>query len=209
MQVVAITQNNEKVATEKTGRTGALPFIGVGWYRKSFEMPGFQKGKKVLLSFDGAMSEAQVYINGKKIGERPYGYSYFHFDITQFIKPEGENILAVRLENQPKSSRWYPGAGIYRKVQLIVKDEISFERWGTFITTPLIDENIAQVNIKSKVSGDDLKLVTEIFDSIGNLVASNSSSQIFGDQMELNLAIQNPELQCYSLGTQHAIAGTG
>jgi beta-galactosidase len=194
MQVVAITQNNEKVATEKTGRTGALQFIGVGWYRKSFEIPGFQKGKKVLLSFDGAMSEAQVYVNGKKIGERPYGYSYFHFDITQFIKPEGENILAVRLENQPKSSRWYPGAGIYRKVQLIVKDEISFERWGTFITTPLIDENIAQVNIKSKVSGDDLKLVTEILDSNGNLVASNSSSQIFGDQMELNLAIQNPEL---------------
>ena len=125
MQVIAITQNNEKVATEKTGRTGALPFIGVGWYRTNFEVPDYQKGKQVLLTFDGAMSEAQVFVNGGKLGERPYGYSYFYFDITSFLKPNGENLLAVRLENRPKSSRWYPGAGIYRKVQIIVKDEVN------------------------------------------------------------------------------------
>jgi beta-galactosidase len=84
MQVVAITQNNEEVATEKTGRTGALPFIGVGWYRTEFNVPNFNQDKKVLLTFDGAMSEAQVFVNGKKVGEWPYGYSYFYFDITSF-----------------------------------------------------------------------------------------------------------------------------
>lgn len=194
MQVIAITQNNEKVATEKTGRTGALPFIGVGWYRTNFEVPDYQKGKQVLLTFDGAMSEAQVFVNGQKVGERPYGYSYFYFDITSFLKPNGENLLAVRLENRPKSSRWYPGAGIYRKVQIIIKDEVNFEHWGTFITTPFITEENAKVNVKSKVNGDDVKLVTIIKDSNGNEITSGSTTQLFGNELEQNLAVPNPKL---------------
>ncbi|HRX10784.1 MAG TPA: beta galactosidase jelly roll domain-containing protein, partial [Draconibacterium sp.] len=194
MQVIAITQNNEKVATEKTGRTGALPFVGVGWYRTNFSVPEFKKGKKVLLTFDGAMSEAQVFVNGQKVGERPYGYSYFYFDITSYLKTEGNNLLAVRLENRPKSSRWYPGAGIYRKVQIIVKDEVSFEHWGTFITTPLISDEVAKVNIKAKVNGSDVKFVTVIKDSNGNEINSSSTTQKFGDEMEQNLAVSNPKL---------------
>jgi beta-galactosidase len=194
MQVIAITQNNEKVATEKTGRTGALPFIGVGWYRTNFEVPDYQKGKQVLLTFDGAMSEAQVFVNGQKVGERPYGYSYFYFDISSFLKPNGENLLAVRLENRPKSSRWYPGAGIYRKVQIIVKDEVNFEHWGTFITTPYISDEAAKVNIKTNVNGSDIKLVTIIKDSDGKEITSGSTTQVFGDEMEQNLAVTNPKL---------------
>jgi beta-galactosidase len=194
LQVIAITQNNEKVASEKTGRTGALPFIGVGWYRNEFSVPEFKSGKKVLLTFDGAMSEAQVYINGKKVGERPYGYSYFYFDITSFLKPEGKNLLAVRLENQPKSSRWYPGAGIYRKVQVIVSDEVSFEHWGTFITTPLIAKDVAKVNIKSNIQGKDVRVVTEIMDADGKIVATHQSDEMFGNQIEQNIAVANPKL---------------
>jgi beta-galactosidase len=194
MQVVAITQNNEEIATEKTGRTGALPFIGVGWYRINFEVPEYKKGKQVLLTFDGAMSEAQVYVNGQKVGERPYGYSYFYFDITSWLKPDGENLLAVRLENRPKSSRWYPGAGIYRKVQIIVKDEVNFEHWGTFVTTPFISDEVAKVNIKTKVNGNDVKLVTTIKDADGNEITSSSTTQRFGDGMEQNLAVSNPNL---------------
>lgn len=194
MQVIAITQNNEKKATEKTGRTGALPFIGVGWYRASFEVPDYKKGKQVLLTFDGAMSEAQVYVNGQKVGERPYGYSYFYFDITSYLKPDGKNLLAVRLENRPKSSRWYPGAGIYRKVQIIVKDEVSIEHWGTFITTPFISDEVAKVNIKTKVNGNNVKLVTTINDADGNEITSGSTTQKFGDGMEQNLAVPNPNL---------------
>lgn len=194
MQVIAITQNNEKVASEKTGRTGALPFIGVGWYRTEFNVPEFKKGKKVLLTFDGAMSEAQVYVNGKKVGERPYGYSYFYFDVTSYLKPVGKNLLAVRLENQPKSSRWYPGAGIYRKVQIIVKDVVSFEHWGTFITTPYISKDVAKVNIKTTVQGSDVMLLTEIKDADGKVVAVNETTEHFDQQMEQNLAVPNPKL---------------
>jgi len=205
MQVVAITQNNEQVATEKTGRTGALPFIGVGWYRTEFSVPNFKQDKKVLLTFDGAMSEAQVFVNGKKVGERPYGYSYFYFDITPFLNSEGNNLLAVRLENQPQSSRWYPGAGIYRKVQIIVKENISFEHWGTFITTPYITEDVAKINVKTELNGtgfrqfthflgSDLRLETEIKDTNGKLVAKVSTTEVIDNDIEKNLAVTNPNL---------------
>jgi len=204
-QVIAIVQNNEKVATEKTGRTGALPFIGVGWYRTEFSTPDFEQGKKVLLTFDGAMSEAQVFVNGQKVGERPYGYSYFYFDITPFINTTGNNLLAVRLENQSQSSRWYPGAGIYRKVQLIVKNEISFAHWGTFITTPYITGEVAKINIKTEIEGtgfrqftnilgSDLRLEIGIKDATGKLVAKSSTTEIIGNQIEKNLAVANPNL---------------
>ena len=123
-QTVRIVQNKEKSATEKYGRTGALPHIGIGWYRTTFSLPEFKQGKKALLVFDGAMSNAQVYINGQKVGYRPYGYSYFYFDISDYINTQSENTIAVRLENKEKASRWYPGAGLYRKVQIIVKDEV-------------------------------------------------------------------------------------
>ncbi|HSO85567.1 MAG TPA: beta-galactosidase GalB [Draconibacterium sp.] len=193
-QVIAIVQNNENVATEKTGRTGALPFIGVGWYRTEFDVPEFKKGKKVLLTFDGAMSEAQVFINGKKVGERPYGYSYFYFDITSFLNADEKNLLAVRLENQPKSSRWYPGAGIYRKVQIIVKEDISFEHWGTFITTPYISPEVAKVNIKTTIQGSDVRMVSEIKNADGKVVAVKESTDQFDSLMEQNIAVQNPVL---------------
>lgn len=192
-QIVAITQNNEKVATEKTGRTGALPFTGVGWYRTSFQVPNLSKEKKVLLVFDGAMSESQVYVNGQKVGYRPYGYSYFYYDITPYLN-DAENVLAVRLENQPESSRWYPGAGIYRKVSIIVKDEVSIDHWGTFITTPYISEDVAKVNVKTTVHGIDVRLVTEIKDAEGNVIASQSSADQFGNQIEQNIAVPQPVL---------------
>ncbi len=193
-QTVRIEQNQENTATEKTGRTGALPYIGVGWYRKSFEVPEFQKGKKVLLVFDGAMSEPQVFINGEKVGEWKYGYAYFYFDITRYLKPEKENLLAVRLENLGESSRWYPGAGLYRKVQLVVKDNTSFKQWGTFITTPHVSETSAQVNIKSEIDGENIKVVSEIRDEKGNVVASGNTEQLFGSKAEQNLAVPNPQL---------------
>lgn len=194
MQVVAITQNNEQTATEKTGRTGALPFIGTGWYRKTFQLPKLAANQKVLLVFDGAMSRAQVFVNGEKVGERPYGYSYFYFDITENINNGGKNLLSVRLENRPKSSRWYPGAGIYRKVTLIVKDKAGIDHWGTFVTTPFISDELAQVNVKAQVSGDNVKLLTTIKDAAGKEIATNSTQQKFGKTMEQNLAVKNPNL---------------
>ena len=190
-QMVRVRQDLEKEARERTGRTGALPHIGTGWYRKTFELPEFKDRKKALLVFDGAMSDAQVYVNGEKVGNWPFGYNYFYFDISKYVK-DGENILAVRLENLPFSSRWYPGAGIYRKVQVIIKDEVSFKQWGTFITTPFVAADVAKVNIKSEINGENVNVVTEIKDADGNTVASKTTNEQFGNQVEQNIAVQSP-----------------
>ena len=192
-QEVRVTQDMDEEERVRTGRSGALPHIGVGWYRKTFELPQFKEGKKALLVFDGAMSDARVFINGKKVGNRPYGYSYFYFDISDYLKPGEKNLLAVRLENLPSSSRWYPGAGIYRKVQLIVKDETSFEQWGTFITTPFISDEKAQVNIKASVNGEATKMVTEIKDAEGNVVGTKSTGEKFGNKIEQNIGVPGPQ----------------
>jgi len=204
-QRVKVQQDMDTIARMRTGRTGALPHIGVGWYRKTFELPSFREGKKALLLFDGAMSDAHVWINGQKVGNHPYGYAYFYFDISPYLK-EGENVLAVRLENLANSSRWYPGAGIYRKVQIMVKDEVCFQHWGTFITTPIVTNEVAQVNIKSDVEGTGLKVHTEIKDAAGQVVASNTSHESFGSRFEQNLAVTNPDiwdLDTPSLYTAH------
>ena len=192
-QVVRVTQDLEKKARERTGRTGALPHIGIGWYRKNFTLDNYKKGKKALLVFDGAMSDAHVFVNGRKVGNWPCGYNYFYFDISDYLK-DGENLLAVRLENLPESSRWYPGAGIYRKVQIIVKDQVNFQQWGTFVTTPYISEKVAKVNIKSEVNGKNVKLVTKIKDADGNVKAICTSDKMFGNQIEQNIGVTNPKL---------------
>ncbi len=192
-QVVQITQNNEKIATEKTGRTGALPFIGVGWYRTKVTVPEFSYGKKAILSFDGAMSNAKLYVNGQYVGEWPFGYNYFYFDISSFLKKGQENTIAVKLENFPFSSRWYPGAGLYRKVQLTVKNTESFKHWAHFITTPFVTREVAKVNIRSQVQGENLQVKAIIRDAEGKIVAENSSYQRFGDEIEQNIGLKNPQ----------------
>ena len=193
-QTIAISQNGEDKATEKTGRTGALPYIGDAWYRTNFSLPNFNESKKVLIVFEGAMSEPEVFLNGKKVGEWKYGYSYFYFDITNYINATSKNVLAVKLTNLGLSSRWYPGAGLYRKVQVIVKDKASIEHWGTFVTTPLITAELAKVNIKTKVSGEHLKLVTDIFDADGNKLSTNETTTLFSNEFDQNIAVETPKL---------------
>ena len=193
-QLVAIIQNNETVATEKTGRTGALPYIGEAWYRNSFSLPNVVPKQKVLILFEGAMSEPLVYLNGQKVGEWNYGYNYFYIDVSEQFRPGEPNLLAVHLNNEERSSRWYPGAGLYRKVSVIVKNPESIEQWGTFITTPFISTALAKVNIKTRVSGSDVHLVTSIFDKEGSLVSIDTASEIFGQEFEQNLAVKDPEL---------------
>jgi len=193
-QTVAITQNGEQTATEKTGRTGSLPYIGTGWYRTDFELNNFDKNKKVLLLFEGAMSEPEVFLNGQKVGEWKYGYAYFYFDVTPFIQADQKNTLAVKLTNVGKSSRWYPGAGLYRNVSVIVKNKDSFDQWSTFITTPSITETAAKVNIKTGATGDDLKLKARIFDAAGREVRFRESENIINNTFEINFKVDNPHL---------------
>ena len=151
-QEVAIAQDGQTDAMEHAGRTGGLPFVGVGWYRTEFEVPQFTAGKKATILFDGAMSHANVYINGRKVGYWPYGYNSFHFDITKYLKPGEKNLLAVRLENLPESSRWYPGAGLYRNVHIIVTEDAHIPVWGTYVKTPIVNKDHAKVTVHTKVS---------------------------------------------------------
>lgn len=192
-QVTAITQNGETKASEKTGRTGALPYIGEGWYRKKLPLPAIKPNQKVLLQIDGAMSEPRVYLNGKLVGEWNYGYNYFYIDITKALKAN-DNLLAVHLKNMAKSSRWYPGAGLYRNVHLIIKEEKSIDQWGITVTTPIIKKEFAKVNIKTRLTGEGIRLVTQILDRSGKQVAIDTAKDIFGNEADQNLAIGNPIL---------------
>ncbi|WP_115461096.1 DUF4982 domain-containing protein [Winogradskyella aurantiaca] len=191
-QVVAIEQNGETVATEKTGRTGALPYTGTAWYRNSFSLEDLSENKTFIV-FEGAMSEPEVFINGKKVGEWKYGYSYFYFDISNYVQT-GANTLAVRLNNVEQSSRWYPGAGLYRKVQLLITNKDHFKQWGTFITTPRVTAQSAQISIRSELIGTNLRLEAQVFDSRDKLVKSGGSSKTSNGTITLNLDIASPRL---------------
>ncbi|MBQ7157419.1 MAG: beta-galactosidase, partial [Bacteroidaceae bacterium] len=155
-QTVAIVQNGEKEATEKTGRSGSLPWIGEGWYRTTFKV---EKGcERAVLNFDGAMAEPDVYVNGEKAGGWKYGYNAFNVDVTPYInKDGGDNVLAVHLRNLEESSRWYPGAGLYRPVTLVQTGKVAFDQWGIEANTLRIDHNgkIAVEELKAKVVGRD------------------------------------------------------
>ncbi len=197
---MAIVQDGQTTAIEHYGRTGGLPFTGAGWYRYKFSVPNMSDNKKVNIKFDGAMSNARVYVNGKEVGFWPNGYNTFHFDITDFVKKDGtENTLAVRLENFDEQSRWYPGAGLYRNVHLITTAETHIPIWGTYITTPVVTDEFAKVNIKTKLeakAGNNYKLITEIKDNEQNTVAVSESEL---DKYDLNefsqdLIIDNPVL---------------
>lgn len=151
LQVVAIVQNGEKEKSEKSGRSGALPWIGEGYYHTSLNIDGLS-GKRYTLEFDGAMAEPTVYVNGRKAGFWAYGYSPFRLDITPFLHP-GSNTLAVSLRNQSESSRWYPGAGLYRPVKLVTTPVVSIDPWATFLRTEKADSASATLAFDTQVEG--------------------------------------------------------
>jgi len=192
-QVIAITQNGESKPTEKTGRTGALPYIGEGWYRKKLNLPTINANQKVLLQIDGAMSEPKVYLNGKLVGQWNYGYNYFYIDITDHLNKTG-NQLAIHLQNKPQSSRWYPGAGLYRNIHVIIKDKKSVDQWGITVTTLVVNTVFAKVNVKTKLTGSNLRLVTQILDAAGKVVALDTAKTIFGNEADQNIQLSNPKL---------------
>lgn len=202
VQNVAIAQDGQKEAMEHAGRTGGLPFVGTGWYRTQFKVPTFTKGKKVSLLFDGAMSHARVFVNGKEVGYWPYGYNSFHFDITEHLRENEENTLAVRLENLSESSRWYPGAGIYRNVHVIVTNDVHIPIWGTQVTTPVVNAEYTKVNLKTSIerpsatSAKAYKLVTEIKDRHNRVVATGNTilGPYDGDIFDQNLIVTSPQL---------------
>ncbi len=133
-------------------RSGGLPYHGTSWYRKTFKMSAEDAGKTINIIFDGAMSDARVWVNGEYVGRRPYGYVGFAFDISSLLKYDGSNnVIAVKLQPKDFSSRWYPGAGLYRNVWMSVNNPVHVPLWGTYITTPTVSDKLAVVNVESDV----------------------------------------------------------
>ena len=133
------------------GHAAKLPWKGVGWYRKSFALDAADAGRRVYLDFDGVMAFPKVYVNGHLAGEWDYGYTSFRIDATPFVKFGEPNEVAVRIDTTKHGTRWYPGAGIYRKVTLTTCDPVHLAHWGTFITTPSISNDAATVLVRLAV----------------------------------------------------------
>jgi beta-galactosidase len=150
------------------GGMGRLPIHGIGWYRRKLNITTKDKNKTIYLDIDGAMSYAMVWLNGNLVGGWPYGYNSFRLDLTPYIKPGGDNQLAIRLDNPLNSSRWYPGAGIYRNVWLTKVNPVHVAQWGTFISCREVSGSSATVdlaiNIKNKSDANrNVEVVTEVF----------------------------------------------
>ena len=201
-QNLAITQDGQKEAMEHAGRTGGLPFVGTGWYRLDFDAPEFRAGKTATLVFDGAMSHARVWLNGHEVGYWPYGYNSFYFDITPYLKPGETNTLAVRLENEHESSRWYPGAGLYRNVHLVINEDAYVPTWGTQLTTPVVKKEYAKVHLLTglRMPEDkqlaDYRIVTELKDASGKVVATaeNRGSKYDDGKFVQDFVVDRPAL---------------
>ena len=212
IQTIAVVQNGEETASVKTGRTGGLPYVGVGWYVRNLDVDMEQSAssyyckRRATLVFDGAMSEARVYVNGHEVIFWPYGYNSFYCDITPYLTEDGKNNeLKVRLENKPQSSRWYPGAGLYRNVWLIETNEAHIPVWGTTVTTELNGSgDTATVRLAAEVEGIpegfDMQLTTTIYDRNDKVVASSGDCTLISDdgdglvKAEQTFRITDPEL---------------
>ena len=168
LQDVRNIQNGETSINRKTGRTGGLPYHGEAWYRRTIHINGHHRA---FLYFDGAMSEATVYVNGHQVAFQPNGYAAFDVDITPYVH-QGNNQLAVRLSQKDQSSRWYPGAGLYRKVELHQMASTYIPLWGTKIVNKLSGQQ-ALVTLSTQIcgKGKEIQLQSELYDAEGKRVA--------------------------------------
>lgn len=182
---------------------------GIGWYRKSFVLPKEMEGKKITIDFDGVYMDSYIYVNGVQVGNHPYGYTPFSFDITDNLICDGvtENVISVKVNNRQPSSRWYSGSGIYRDVKLTVTDKVHVEQYGTYVTTPNLKSEYstgkATVNIKTDIANEEgsdkeVTLVSTIYDSEGNVAGDSSSTQVITAnstyKYDQNVEVQNPKL---------------
>lgn len=198
LQTVKVVQDLEKRASLKTGRTGGLPYIGTGWYRSTFVVPQGQRAELVL---EGAMSEPTVYVNGRQVAFFPNGYQVNSVDVTPFVHADGRpNTVSVRLQNQPSSSRWYPGAGLFRPVRLVLTGGTHIPLWGQRITTPHVTAGSATVSVATPVAGcgtDTVRLVQLLCDNDGTVVGKFDHAlgvRATDDTLRSHLTVSNPRL---------------
>lgn len=185
------------------GNTGKLPWKGEGWYRKKMAIPTNYEGKRLYLLFDGIMAFPSIYVNGQLAGKWDYGYNSFYLDITNLVNFSTDNTLSIHVDTRKHDSRWYPGAGIYRKIQLIAVNPIHVAVWGTYITTPVIKPNYADVRIAATIDNyskntDGIKIKHTILNENNNLVAEKEIDGTIAinknKSIETTLTVPNPRL---------------
>lgn len=170
-----------------SGANGGFLNGGVGWYRKTFTLPKSMAGKRISIQFGGVYMDSTTYVNGVLAGNYPYGYSPFAYDITDYVAADGvtENVIAVRVNHQQPSSRWYSGSGIYRNVKLVVTDDVHVARYGTYVTTPgleqLYAQNKAEVSVETNIENDgeqpvSASVTSTVYDSEGAVFAKAVST---------------------------------
>lgn len=195
LQYVAITQNGEKEKSEKSGRSGALPWIGRGFYRRTLSVP--KSATHAYLQFDGAMSEPHVYVNGKLAGWWAYGYNAFRIDITPYMMKGRSNEVVVSLNNREESSRWYPGGGLYRPVSLILTGKAFLDPWQSFLYTEKADANEATLVYSDNVKGGQDEQLCEriqLYAPDGQVVATAEGKVGNDGKVGLRLRVARPQL---------------
>ncbi|MDW7690826.1 glycoside hydrolase family 2 TIM barrel-domain containing protein [Flammeovirgaceae bacterium SG7u.111] len=188
--------------------TGFVPG-GIGWYRKKFKLFPSDEGKIVSVMFDGVYNNSSVWINGHLLGTRPYGYSTFSYDLTDHLVFDGtDNVIAVKVDRTTYvDSRWYSGSGIYRKVQLIKTAPLHVAQWGVQITTPSVSEQLAEVNIKTKLQNDGAEDLEEIVLNYtisgpnGMVVAQAQQAVASSDLKDNNTKVQIAKPKLWSIDT--------
>ena len=195
LQMVAIEQNGEKEKSEKSGRSGALPWIGEGRYQMHLQLPkGYQRA---VLVFDGAMSQPVVCVNGKEAGRWAYGYNAFRIDITPYVQFGGkENLVEVHLNNVEESSRWYPGGGLYRPVSVELYGKANFSTWDTFVRTLKADKQTAELEVNALLEGKiskSGKTIIALLDADGKRVAEQIVAGA-SPEIKTTLQVANPQL---------------
>ncbi|WP_101310207.1 glycoside hydrolase family 2 TIM barrel-domain containing protein [Labilibaculum manganireducens] len=177
---------------------------GTGWYRKSFKLSKAEEGKNIFIQFDGVYMNSDVWINGHHLGNHPYGYTPFNYELTPYLNlPGQENVLVVKVRNEGKNSRWYAGSGIYRHVQLTVVNPLHIDIWGVNVTTPEVSETSAKVNVATTITNgekkdEDFILFTQLFNAEGHNVGKGESKVTIaaGETLETSqvLMVENPAL---------------
>ncbi len=201
---------------------GALPG-GIGWYRKTFTVPKSDQGKRFFIDFDGVYWNSTVWINGELLGYRPNGYLSFRYDLTPYMRVGEQNVIAVRVDNSEQpNSRWYSGSGIYRQVRLTTVNPVHVAHWGTYVTTPSVDEQSATMSIRTTVKNDDAKEQTvEVLQSlvdadgreVGRTVQSVSAKAGQDTEIAQEITINKPHLwnlddpYLYTVNTQLTVDG--
>lgn len=221
----AIEGNFSKDNPSGTGG-GALPG-GIGWYRKSFTLSPEQQGKNIFIDFDGVYMNSTVFINGHELGTRPYGYATFSYELTPWLNAEGENIIAVRVDNaEQPNSRWYSGCGIYRNVHLRALADIHIPLWGQHVATPSVTDSSARIDIETTIVGKinkstSVNVSSTLLDANGKTVGSTPTTTVRIDKkhketsVNASIELSSPHLwsiddpYLYTLTTTVTDAHTG